>query len=303
MPHKSVLLKEAVDGLNLRSGMTVVDGTLGSAGHALEIVKKIQPNGKLIAIDQDPAAIERGKEKLKEYSQVFFQASNFRFLRNVLHSLNIPEVDAVIIDVGFSSDQLEDSERGFSYERHGPLDMRMNPELKISARDLINDLSQQELEKIFWEYGEERLGRRFAAAICEARISQSIETTTDLVQILANALVPGHKKKKANPRPGWARKHPATKVFQALRIAVNDELNVLTDALPEMWASLRKGGRVAVIAFHSLEDRIVKHQFRRWSDQGLAKLITKKPIVPSEAEIHENPRARSAKLRIAEKIA
>lgn len=292
MLHKSVLLQEAIQYLHLQEGMTVVDGTLGSGGHSAEIVKRIGRQGKLIAIDQDPAAVERSRSVLKEFPQVFFYQENFRNLDNLLNNLNIHYVNAVILDVGFSSDQLEDAERGFSFEREGPLDMRMNPANRFTARDFIHDLSQEELEKVFRDFGEERWARRFAKAICRQREIKPIETTGDLVAAIRSA------------NPFFDRKrHPATRVFQALRIAVNDELGALSEGLPSIWKRIQPGGRLVVITFHSLEDRIVKNQFREWGQAQEAVVLTKKPVVPSLFEIEDNPRARSAKLRAVEKKA
>jgi 16S rRNA (cytosine1402-N4)-methyltransferase len=264
---------------------------VGSAGHALEIAKRIKPNGRLIVLDQDPAAIVRAQKILGTFDSVSYHIENFKNLENVLDCLNIPLVDAVILDVGFSSDQLEDAGRGFSFEREGPLDMRMNPSDGVTARDLVNNLSQTELERIFWEYGEERWGRKFARVICESRRNRAIETTQDLVRVIQSAL----------PDRFWTKKHPAMRIFQALRIAVNDELGVLKDALPKIWGRLKRGGRLAVISFHSLEDRIIKHQFRVWQNAEDAVNLTRKPIVASAEELSLNSRARSAKLRAVEK--
>lgn len=297
MRHKSVLLEEVLRGLNLKRGMIVVDGTLGSAGHSVEILKLIGAEGRLIGLDQDPAALERSRERLKEFEkQVSLHHANFEQLDEVLDLLNIKEVDAVILDIGFSSDQLEDASRGFSFERRGPLDMRMNPDLEVTAQDLINKLSERELSDIFWIYGEERFSRRFAKAIVERRASKPLETTSDLVETLERAL-PFRRPKYG---PG-GRINPATRVFQALRVAVNSELQVLKNGLTRIWPRIRKGGRFAVISFHSLEDRIVKHQFQAWVKSGEGNQITKKPITATEQEIENNPRSRSAKLRVVEK--
>lgn len=279
----------------------MVDGTLGSGGHSLEMLKQIGPQGRLIGLDQDSAALERSRERLESYSsQVSLHLENFEHIDRVLDSLNVSRVDAVILDVGFSSDQIEDASRGFSFEREGPLDMRMNPDFEITAADLINRMNEKDLADLFWNYGEERRSRRIAKTMVERRTQKPITTTAELVETIESAL--GIKRRIGRPayRP---RIHPATKVFQALRIAVNRELEVLKESLPKFWKYLAPQRRMAVISFHSLEDRIVKRQFRAWSDAGEAVLVTKKPVTAHEQEIQDNPRSRSAKLRIVEKIA
>lgn len=301
LPHKPVLLIEVLEFLRLQAGMTVVDGTLGNGGHAIEILKRIGSQGRLIGMDQDPSAIGKCRERLLDFPQVVFRQENFENVERVLDRLNIPSVDAVILDVGFSSDQLEDGTRGFSFEREGPLDMRMNPFTTTRARDLVNKLSAQKLEKLFCDYGEERYARRFAQGVCRARELNPIQTTQDLVHALMETLPYGLRAPRGR-RPARARRHPATRVFQALRIAVNDELRVLDRALPLFWQRLKPGGRMAVISFHSLEDRIVKNHFRQWYRDKKALRITKSPITPSRDEVRDNPRARSAKLRVVEKI-
>ncbi len=280
--------------------MIAVDGTLGSAGHAYAILQRIIPQGRLIALDQDRAAIERGKEILKEFYQVTFICDNFRHLDKVLDTLNIYNVDAVILDVGLSSDQLEEEKRGFSFEGEGPLDMRMDSTADWTARDVVNDFPQEKLETLFRNSGEQRGARRFARAICYARQKRPIETTRDLAEIICRSLGVKHKEKDSG-RTWQFRRHPATRVFQALRIAVNDELGALEEALPKIWQRMKPGGRVAVISFHSLEDRIVKHQFRSWQRSHEGIILTKKPVVASKDEIRDNPRARSAKLRVVER--
>ncbi len=300
MLHKPVLLQEVLEVLALKPGAVVVDGTFGSGGHAREILKQIGEKGRLIGIDQDTASHKRCEPLLTEYPQLTLHHENFENADKILDFLNIPGVDAVILDVGFSSDQLEDAGRGFSFERGGPLDMRMNPEGPVTAADLVNDLSQSELEKLFREFGEEPKAERFARAICAARSDKRIETTEELVKAIEEALPRGLRFEKGR-RPSWARRHPATKIFQALRIAVNRELEVLDNALTRIWARVKPGGRFAVISFHSLEDRIVKHRFRSWKMAGETGWLTKKPITASREEELTNPRSRSAKLRAAEK--
>lgn len=300
MRHKPVLLKETIESLRLKSGAVVVDGTLGSGGHAQAIVDCIGAQGRLIALDQDAEALQRCREKFKDCRQISFHHQNFRNLDKVLADLNIDFVDAVILDIGFSSDQIEADERGFSFEREGPLDMRMDQSLQTTAEDLIRDLSQPELEHLFRTLGEEPWARRYAECICRERHLKPIQTTTQLADILLRALP--HYTYKEGRKPRWAKRHPATRIFQALRIAVNDEMGALEEALEKGWKALREGGRFSVISFHSLEDRIVKNRFRSWFQEKQALRITKKPIVASEEEISANPRARSAKLRVVEKL-
>ena len=302
MPHKPVLLQEVLQCLNLKPGAFVADGTVGSGGHALEILKAIGPGGRLIGVDQDPAAISRCRDLLKSFPQASLHTGNFLCLDKMLEGLNIHSVDAVLLDVGLSSDQLQEPARGFSFDAEGPLDMRMDPEAAVSARQLVNRLSEGELEKMFREYGQERWAKRFAHGIVNERRVKPLETTGDLARVISKSLPGGfHASKKAR-RPSWARRHPATRVFQALRIAVNDELGVLERGLPAIWSRIKPGGRFAVITFHSLEDRIVKNCFRDWSRKGEGRLVTKKPVTPSPEERMGNPRSRSAKLRAIEKL-
>ncbi|MBI3316556.1 MAG: 16S rRNA (cytosine(1402)-N(4))-methyltransferase RsmH [Candidatus Omnitrophica bacterium] len=294
MPHKPVLLKEALELLHLGPGSVVVDGTLGSGGHSLEILKQMDAEGCLIALDQDPESLKRCQPLFEKDSRVSLHHSNYLEMDQVLERLNVKAVDAVILDIGVSLDQLESSERGFSFLRIGPLDMRMNPYQSVSARDLIHDLSQKELEAIFRNYGEERLSRKFSERICKARESERIETTEDLIRVLLG--------RRSGTKPAGLRRHPATKVFQALRIAVNDELEVLKEGLPRIWKSIKVGGRLVVLSFHSLEDRIVKQTFREWARSGEAFDLTKKPMMPTREEMRINRQSRSAKLRAVEKI-
>lgn len=293
-------MKEAVERLALANGFKVLDGTFGDGGHSAAILEKIRPDGLLIGLDQDAEAIERGNRRFERQKDIILIQENFRNADIVLDRLNIGFLDAVILDVGISSVQLDSGERGFSFEHDGPLDMRMNRDQGPSAADLVQDLSRQELERIFFEYGEEPKARRFAAMIEEARRTRQIRSTADLAEVIERALPPGLRFKKGH-RPSWARRHPATRVFQALRIAVNDELGALREALPKLWGRLKMGGRMAVISFHSLEDRIVKHQFREWCRSGGGRLIDKKPVTASEEEVADNSRARSAKLRVIAK--
>ena len=291
--HEPVLLKEVLAFLNLKPSQRVVDATVGSAGHAREILKQIGPRGRLIAMDQDPEAIRRAKENLKAFPQVEFVEENFSHLNEAMLALNLPALDAVLLDVGISSEQLEEASRGFSFLKEGPLDMRMDPTKSVTASDLVNDLSQEELEDLFRTYGEERWSRRIAQVICRERERKRVETTQELVALI----------QKAVPRRfHFGRRHPAMRVFQALRIKVNEELEALESALPQALQVLDSGGRMVVISFHSLEDRIVKHTFRAWAEKDEVKVLTQKVVQPTEEETRRNPRSRSARLRAIEKI-
>jgi len=289
--HIPVLLEEVIDNLNCTTGGIYIDSTLGEGGHAQRILEAILPGGLLIGIDQDGKAIRRAKENLKGFKEglLTFQ-KNFSEIGTILESLKIKEVDGILFDLGLSSLQLLDEKRGFSFQRDGLLDMRMSEEMKLTAGYLLNNLSFDELVKILYEYGEERWARRIVRTVVEYRRKRRLETTFQLVEII----------KRAVPRSAWPRRiHVATRTFQALRIAVNDELMVLEGTLPKAAGFLKKGGRICVISYHSLEDRVVKNFFREYRSQGL-KAIFPKPIVPSRKELQMNPRSRSAKLRVGE---
>jgi len=291
--HEPVLLKEVVALLNPRPGQVVVDGTLGSGGHAKEIMQYLGPQGRLIGLDQDPEALERAKRTLEHFTNVEFLQANFSELEAVLKRLNLNRIDAVLLDVGLSSEQLGTADRGFSFLKEGSLDMRMDPRSLVTARDLVNDLSQGELETLFRESGEERWSKRIAAAVSRERQKKPIETTRQLTEII----------EKSVPRPArFGPRHPAMRVFQALRIRVNRELAALEETLPQAFRALKRGGRLAVISFHSLEDRIVKQTFREWLKRGEARVLTPKPVRATEEEMRRNPRSRSAKLRVVERI-
>lgn len=289
MSHVSVLLGESLEYLAIRPDGTYVDATFGNGGHSQAILERLT-TGRLIALDQDPEAVARAAQ-IAHPSLTFVQA-NFSELRRVLDDLQIESVDGVLFDLGVSSMQLDNAVRGFSFSKPAPLDMRMNPYAGRSAYDILTTASERELADIFFHYGEERAARRIAHAIVERRASGKLPTTTtEFAQMIAGVV----------HRPGKRERiHPATRVFQALRIAVNDELDVLRDGLAAAVDSLRGAGRVVVISFHSLEDRIVKQAFR--ADERLD-ILTKKPLVPGEQEMNENPRARSAKLRAAQRKA
>ncbi len=291
MRHTPVLLNEAIQSLQLKPGMNVVDCTLGDGGHAEVVLGKIGLKGKLLGIDADVEGLLRAKRFLYKFDkQLIVVRDNFVNLKQILEKNNFGPVGAILMDLGWSSQQFAERERGFSFLKDEPLDMRYETGRGKTATEIINNESEEELEKIFHLYGEERLSREIARAIVETRKKKIIEKTSELAEIIME--VYGGKRGAI---------HPATKVFQALRIAVNDELEVLRQALPQAVDLLVPEGRLAVISFHSLEDRIVKQYFRS-IDNKTAKIITKKPLVPSRVEVKNNPRARSAKMRVVEKI-
>ena len=294
--HRSVLLNEAIEGLNLSDKAVVVDGTFGGGGHSLEICKRYK-GVKIIAIDQDANALEHAKDKFQGLDcDVTFVNDNFRNLDKVLQKEETQEVDGIILDLGLSSDQLENSGRGFSFMKDEPLLMTMkaNPSPSdLTASDVVNTWSEENLAKIIFGYGEEKFSRRIARGIVEARKKKKIETTFDLVEVISKA-VPGAYRR--------GRIHCATRTFQALRIAVNDELGALTVGLEKGFNVLKEGGRMSVISFHSLEDRIVKKFYKLKEKEGEAKLVNKKVILANENEVKNNQRARSAKLRILSRL-
>jgi len=292
--HTTVLLEESIKYLNCRPGKIYVDCTLGGGGHSQRILEELGTTGKLIAIDQDQEAIIAAKERLKKHKeQIIFVESNFVHLPNILAELDIPSVDGIMFDLGVSSYQLDNAERGFSYQHDAPLDMRMDRKSDYTAADLVNEMTQDELSKIIWQYGEERWSKRIAQFIVEARNRQEIQRTGELVEIIKAAIPAGARRKGP---------HPAKRTFQALRIAVNEELKVLEKVLETGINCLAPEGRMCVISFHSLEDRIVKHTFRTLKQEKQVKVLTNKPLLPLEEEIENNPRARSAKLRAVEKL-
>lgn len=290
--HVPVLAKEATALLLPKKGSTVLDGTLGHGGHGALLGEAIGPEGTLIGLELDRDALQVAEENLKglPFKKVFRQA-NFRNLDQVLKEEGIGELDAVLLDLGIGSHQIK-SGRGFSFMEEAPLLMSFSQEKNaFSAKALVGAASELELEQIIRGYGEEKNARRIAQAIVEARSKGPIEKASQLAEIIREAV----------SRKPWQKIDPATKTFQALRIAVNDELGALSEALPKAWGALKKGGRLGVISFHSLEDRIVKHFFKEKEEEGIGRRITKKPITAGLAEIKENPRSRSAKLRIIEK--
>lgn len=304
--HYSVLLNEAVDGLNIKENGIYVDCTLGGAGHSLEILKKLK-TGKLYAFDQDSVAIENAKKKLSDYKdKVVFIKSNFENLKEELKKLEITSVDGVLYDLGVSSPQLDTPERGFSYNYDTRLDMRMDTDSNFSAYDVINTYDYNDLVRIFYRYGEEKFSKQIARNIEKKREVKPIETTFELVDIIKES-IPAPARRKGG--------HPAKRVFQAIRIAVNNELGVFENSLEQAIDMINVGGRISVITFHSLEDRICKQIFNSYAkgkdipknlpvlpneNKSKIKIITKKPILPSEIELEENNRSRSAKLRVAE---
>ncbi|MDQ0350517.1 16S rRNA (cytosine1402-N4)-methyltransferase [Alkalibacillus filiformis] len=307
--HYSVLNNEAIKGLDIKEDGTYVDCTLGGAGHSKQIVEQLADEGKLIAFDQDDLAIEYAKEVMQGYeNQVHYIKSNFVNLEEELNQLDVEEVDGIIFDLGVSSPQLDEGERGFSFHQDAPLDMRMDQASPLSAYQVVNEWAYEDLVRIFFKYGEEKFSKQVARQIEKKREEKPIETTLELVDIIKDA-IPAAARRKGG--------HPGKRIFQAIRIAVNDELNVFQDALHQSARKLAIGGRLAVITFHSLEDRICKQAMKKWSTeppipkdipllpeqvQPPFKQITRKPIVPSEEEIEENRRSRSAKLRIVEKV-
>ena len=306
--HVSVLLEECIDGLNIKPDGIYVDGTLGGAGHSSRIAAKLS-TGRLIGIDRDTVALTAAEKRLEPYKdRVKLVHSDFCELAQVLDDLEIPGVDGILLDLGVSSPQLDDGERGFSYMADAPLDMRMNREDPRTAYTVVNTWSYEELKKILYEYGEERYAPQIASHICKKREIKPIETTLELVDIIKGAMPPAALREK---------QHPAKRSFQAIRIAVNDELNDLSKVLEVAIPRLNKGGRLCIITFHSLEDRIVKNAMASAAKgctcppnfpvcvcgkKPQVKLISRKPIVSGDEELERNPRARSAKLRICEKL-
>ena len=305
--HVSVLLDECIEGLNIKPDGIYVDGTLGGAGHSSQIVKRLT-TGRLIGIDRDPVALKAAGERLAPYAdRVTLVHSNFCEIAQVLEDLNIEGVDGILLDLGVSSPQLDDGSRGFSYMADAPLDMRMNSEDTLSAYDVVNSWSFDELKRILFDYGEERYAPKIASAICKKREEKPIETTLELVDVIRGAMPAQALREK---------QHPAKRSFQAIRIAVNDELGSVEKVMKDAIPCLNPGGRLAVITFHSLEDRIVKTAMASAAKgctcppsfpvcvcgkKPQVQVITRKPIVSKDEELERNPRARSAKLRVCEK--
>ncbi len=295
--HIPVLKEELVDGLGIKAGDIIVDGTLGGGGHTREIIHRFGSAVKMICLDLDSDAISRAKESIGELDHdVVYRTAGFQEINKILDELDIPKVDRIMLDLGLSSFQLEDSGRGFSFTKDEPLLMTMkkNPnENDLTAKEIVNEWEEKTLADIFFELGEEKHSRRVAKDIVETRKKKTIETTFDLVKIIEVSIGRFYKGKRI---------HPATKIFQALRIAVNSELTNLQKVIESGFEKLSSSGRIAIISFHSLEDRIVKKSFVELKKNGYARIITKKPIIPTNLEIKNNPKSRSAKLRIIEKI-
>lgn len=304
--HKSVMLMECIEGLNIKPDGIYVDGTMGGAGHSKEIVKRISEKGLLVGIDRDEEAICVAKERLNEFSNVVFVHDNHDNIKNILEELDIPEVDGILLDLGVSSYQLDERNRGFSYMLDSNLDMRMDKSQELTAKDVVNKYSEEDLARIIFEYGEERYSRKIANRIVNTRKDKEIKTTEELVNII-KSVIPFSKNDG----------HPAKRTFQAIRIEVNNEIKPLYNTIIDCIDSLKSGGRLCVLTFHSLEDRAVKNAFidsagKCTCPPGLpycmcgavtkGKIITRKPMLPSEKEMNENSRSKSAKLRIFEKI-
>ena len=306
--HKSVLLNETIDGLNIQPDGIYVDGTLGGGGHAYEVCRRLGDKGTIVGIDQDAAAIEAAGNRLKDFGEkVTIVRSNYCDMKSKLHELGIDKVDGIVLDLGVSSYQLDTAERGFSYREDAPLDMRMDTRQKMTARDIVNDYEEMELYRVIRDYGEDKFAKNIAKHIVAARKVKPIETTGELTEII-RASIPMKYQKKSG--------HPAKRTFQAIRIELNRELEVLKDSLDDMIDLLNPGGRLCIITFHSLEDRIVKSAFRKNENPctcpsdfpvcvcgkvSKGSILTRKPILPSEEEMEENSRAKSAKLRIFER--
>ena len=305
--HKSVLLNETIDGLNIKPDGIYVDGTLGGGGHAYEVCRRLGEKGSIVGIDQDAAAIEAASARLKDFGEkVTIVRSNYCDMKSKLHELGIDKVDGIVLDLGVSSYQLDTAERGFSYREDAPLDMRMDTRQKMTARDIVNDYTEADLYRVIRDYGEDKFAKNIAKHIVQARAVKPVETTAELSEII-RASIPMKFQKKSG--------HPAKRTFQAIRIELNRELDVLRDSLDDMIDLLNPGGRFCIITFHSLEDRIVKSAFRKNENpctcppdfpvcvcgkKSKGSIITKKPILPSEEELEYNSRSKSAKLRIFE---
>ena len=305
--HKSVLLDETIEGLNIKPDGIYVDGTLGGGGHAYEVCRRLGEKGSIIGIDQDAAAIEAASARLNDFGEkVTIVRSNYCDMKSKLHELGIDKVDGIVLDLGVSSYQLDTAERGFSYREDAPLDMRMDTRQKMTARDIVNDYTEADLYRVIRDYGEDKFAKNIAKHIVQARAVKPVETTAELSEII-RASIPMKFQKKSG--------HPAKRTFQAIRIELNRELDVLRDSLDDMIDLLNPGGRLCIITFHSLEDRIVKSAFRKNENpctcppdfpvcvcgkKSKGSIITKKPILPSEEELEYNSRSKSAKLRIFE---
>lgn len=303
--HIPVLLEECIKGLNIKKDGIYVDGTLGGAGHSLQIAKRLQNTGKLIGIDRDETAIQKAKDTLKDFNNVIYVQDNHDNIKEILKKLNIEKVDGILLDLGVSSYQIDEETRGFSYIKTTPLDMRMDKNQDLTAEVVINTYSEEKLAEIIYKYGEEKFSRQIAKKICEYRKNKKIETTTELVEIIEKCV------------PHQKQGHPAKRTFQAIRIEVNNEIEPLYNTVMNSIDCLNSGGRLCIITFHSLEDRAVKQAYTDClgrctcppdlpycvcGKKAKGKVITKKPILPTEEEMNKNTRSKSAKLRIFEKF-
>ncbi|OGX16889.1 MAG: 16S rRNA (cytosine(1402)-N(4))-methyltransferase [Omnitrophica WOR_2 bacterium RBG_13_44_8b] len=294
--HIPVMLNEVLDLLNLKPNKIIVDATIGTGGHSKAILERIVPGGGLIGIDRDQESIDVAQERLRDYSGACkFAQGNFLDLDKILEGLQIKKIDGILFDLGISSFQLRDPERGFSFQSDGPLDMRLDRNSYISAYDLINNLNEAEISTLLWNFGQERWHNRIARVLVQEREKQPITTTLQLANIVVRSI-------PQRFRHRYYRIHPATRTFQAVRIAVNRELETLETAVNKSIALLGKGGRICVISFHSLEDRVIKLTFKSAHANGIIKIITPKPLTPTLTEVEANPLSRSAKLRVAEKL-
>lgn len=306
--HVSVLLEETINSLNIKEDGIYADGTLGGGGHSFEIASRLGSKGVLIGIDRDKDALKAASQRLEKFDNVKYVHSNFSDIKQILKDQGIPHLDGAVIDLGVSSYQLDSGERGFSYMQDAPLDMRMDQSATFSAYDVVNTYSQEELTRIFFDYGEEKFSKKVASLIVKQREQKSIETTLELVEIIKKA-IPEKLRQKGS--------HPAKRVFQAIRIEVNSELEPLKQSITDFFECLAPGGRLAIITFHSLEDRIVKQTFKSFTvgctcpkdfpicvcgKKPVGKLVENKPILPSKEELEYNKRSKSAKLRVCEKL-
>ena len=294
--HVPVMLSEVLEFLKPSPGQIIIDATLGMGGHAQEILKRITPQGRLIGIDRDESSLAICRQRLAEFKDnLELVHANFSDLDQVLTNLGIEKIDGIVFDLGISSYQLRDAQRGFSFQVEGPLDMRLDKSSYICAYDLINNLNENEISSILWNFGQERWHNRIARLLVQERRNEPIATTTQLANLVMRAIP--HRYRKS-----YYRIHPATRTFQAVRIAVNRELEILENAIKKAVDILRKQARICVISFHSLEDRVIKHTFRALKSDGLIDIITAKPLTPNLSEIETNPSSRSSKFRVAERI-
>ena len=294
--HVPVMLQEVLDYLKLTPGQIIVDATLGTGGHSLEILKRITPGGRLIGIDRDENSLNICRQRLAEFKEnTELVHANFADIDQVLANLGIDKIDGIVFDLGISSYQLQDAQRGFSFQQEGPLDMRLDKSSYISAYDLINNLNENEISQMLWNFGQERWHNRIAHLLVQERKSEPISTTKQLANLVMRAIP--HRYRRS-----YYRIHPATRTFQAVRIAVNRELEILENAIKKAVDLLRKQARICVISFHSLEDRVIKHTFRALAADGLIDIVTAKPLTPGFGEIEVNPSSRSSKFRVAERI-